>query len=457
MPTSLPGVISPDVQNYPYAVPDGTFGINWGIDNKVNTPYVEAYNLSVQRELPGGFLLDVAYVGRMGRHLFQQLDLAEPVNYVDPKGGGDYFTAGTQMSKATDQLNGSCLYCDGVFQHIPDIPYFEDVFPQMKGYDFDGESATDAIYNNEWATQRYNYGETGAIYDIDFGCFYGGYCETDGPKFWNSQFSSLIALSSIGMSYYNAAQVTLRHPMKNGLTMDFSYTFSKSIDMGSDAERSQTSYGAIQNVWNPSLSRGLSDFDTKHLITVNWSYALPIGRGKALLGNSGKVGDAIWGGWQWAGLGRWTSGLPFSVIEPGWTTNWELQAWGVPTEKVKIRKHYESDGLPQVFDDVNAISEGVTSGSPIRLPYPGEAGSRNVFRGDGVFNFDSSVSKTWALGERARLKFAWEVYNVTNSVRFDDGSVYFGNALTYPGFGFYGNTLGTHTFRRMQFGARVDF
>ena len=91
----------------------------------------------------------------------------------------------------------------------------------------------------------------------------------------------------------------------------------------------------------------------------------------------------------------------------------------------------------------------------MRMETPGR--SRNVFRGDGVFNFDSSVSKTWALGERARLKFAWEVYNVTNSVRFDDGSVYFGNALTYPGFGFYGNTLGTHTFRRMQFGARVDF
>ena len=82
------------------------------------------------------------------------------------------------------------------------------------------------------------------------------------------------------MSYYNAAQLTLRHPMKNGLTMDFSYTFSKSIDMGSDAERSQTSYGAIQNVWNPSLSRGLSDFDTKHLITVDWSMNLPLGAGK---------------------------------------------------------------------------------------------------------------------------------------------------------------------------------
>jgi len=37
----------------------------------------------------------------------QQLDLAEPVNYVDPQGAGDYFTAGTQLSKISDQLNGA--------------------------------------------------------------------------------------------------------------------------------------------------------------------------------------------------------------------------------------------------------------------------------------------------------------------------------------------------------------
>ena len=58
------------------------------------------------------------------------------------------------------------------------------------------------------------------------------------------------------------------------------------------------------------------------------------------------------------------------------------------------------------------------------------------------------------------MKFAREVYNVTNSVRFDDQDANaepIGNALTYPGFGFYSTTLGTHTFRRMQFGLRVDF
>jgi len=454
---NLPIPPAPETQTYPYAVPDGTFGINWGIDNHVKTPYVESFNLSVQRELPGGFLLDAAYVGRLGRHLFQQLDLAEPVNFNDPQGAGDYFTAGTQMSKVSDQLGGSCLYCsDKTLQHIPTIQYFEDVFPQMQNLDFDGESATDGIYNDEWAPQRYTYGETGALADIDFGCFYG--CP-NGTQFWSQQFSSLIALSTIGKSSYNAGQFTLRRPSRNGLTLDFSYTFSRSIDMGSDAERAATSYGAIQNVWNPRLSRGVSDFDTTHLISTDWSYILPFGKGKALLSGSGKVGEAFWGGWQFAGLGRWSSGLPFSVLEPGWTTNWELQAFGVTTAPVKIHKHIE-ETLPQVFADDKAIQSGVQTGSPIRLPYPGEAGQRNNFRGDGVFDIDSSLSKSWSLAERAKIKFAWEVYNVTNSTRFDAGSYNngtFGNGLTLGGFGFYGGRLGDKTFRRMQFGLRVDF
>ena len=453
---NLPVPAAPDKQDYPYAVPDGTFGINHGIDNHLKTPYTEAFNLSIQRELPGGFLVDAAYVGRLGRHLLQQLDLAEPVDFNDPKGGGDYFSAGTQMSKISDQLGGSCLQChDGVFQHIPTIQYFEDVFPQMQNLDFVGESATDAVYNNEWANNRYAYGETQALADIDFACYYGPPCGT----FWSPQFSSLISLSSIGSSSYHAGQLSLRHPSKNGLTLDFSYTFSKSIDMGSDAERSGTSYSGIQNSWNPSLSRGLSDFDTTHLITTDWSYVMPFGRGKALLSNSGKLGEAIWGGWLFSGLGRWTSGLPFSVIEPGWTTSWEDQAFTVNTAPVKVHKHIKNT-LPQVFADDGAISQGVVTGSPMRLPYPGEAGMRNKFRGDGIFGIDSSLAKSWDFGERARMKFAWEVFNVTNSVRFDDNTTnlnILNNELTFPGFGYYSTVLGKNSFRHMQFGLRIDF
>jgi hypothetical protein len=79
-------------------------------------------------------------------------------------------------------------------------------------------------------------------------------------------------------------------------------------------------------------------------------------------------------------------------------------------------------GTPQVFANDEAIQSGLMTGSPIRLPYPGEAGQRNNFRSDGVFDIDPSTSKSWNITERARLKFACEVFNVTNSMRFDAGS-----------------------------------
>ncbi len=68
------------------------FAITWGIDDRLKTPYSEAIDFSVQRELPGGFTLETAYLGRFGRRLLQQLDLAEPLDLVDPQSGMDYFT-----------------------------------------------------------------------------------------------------------------------------------------------------------------------------------------------------------------------------------------------------------------------------------------------------------------------------------------------------------------------------
>ena len=428
------------------------FAITWGIDNHLKTPYSYALDFSFQRELPGGFLFEEAYVGRLGRHLLQQLDLAEPVNLVDKQGGGDYFTAAAQLSKLSD-LNGGNPNAT-----VPAIQYFEDVFgfwPNVNG-DPAGESATQAVYSDVWAPFRYNYGETTALDILDFS-------NPNGPQFWSQQFSSLYAWSSIGTSSYHALQFTLRHPSSHGLTMDASYTFAKSLDMGSGAERSNEfsvdsfgGAGGIQNSWNPKLNKAVSDFDIRSLVTLDWVYALPVGRGKAVLGSSGRLVDALAGGWQWSGISRWASPLPFSVNEPGWSTNWQLEGNGVVTSPVQVKKHIVN-GVPEVFagDSASTINNGVYNGSPIRLPYPGEAGERNYFRGDGYVDIDSALSKTWSLHELYKLKFAAEVYNVPNNVRFDDSPLNLNAGLTSGTFGAYGGML--TTYRRMQFGLRLDF
>ncbi len=441
---------------FPYTPNAAGFLITEGIDNRLKTPYSEVIDSSVQRQLPGGLTLEVDYIGRLGRHLLQQLDLTQPVDYVDPQGAGDYFAAGAALSHQVDLNNGN----PGA--QVAAIPYFEHVFSYLAT---PSESATQFIYSNEWAPYRYTYGETTSLADLDFYCYYG--CP-QGTRFFQGQFSSLNSVASIGMSYYNAAQIIVRHPSSRGLQYDFNYTFSKSIDFGSDAERASPlgangSFSTIENTWNPSLNRAVSDFDTRHLISWDWVYSVPFGRGLQYGSGMSRWEDLILGGYQVAGLGRWSSGLPFSVSEPGYTTDWEFPAFAVRNGPLAVHKHLGPGGTPQVFADPDAINNGVRSATgPMRIPYPGEAGGRNIFRGDGFFEVDASVSKSWSLYRESRLRASWEAFNATNSVRYNTNpNSYNGSALgldtqlTSGALGDYSAVLNRP--RVQQFSLRIDF
>jgi hypothetical protein len=469
IPAGVNDLVSPPTETFPFTAPLGNFAITWGIDNHLKTPYTEAFDASMQHEFPAGFTFELAYVGRLGNHLLQALDLAEPVDFTDPNGGGDYYTAGGTLSKDVDENGGN------QFATVQTIPYFENVFPFMANtsnaniydqnnnliYSGVGKSATQNIYTNEWAPYRYNYGATTSLADIDFYCVYG--CPSNWTShFWQDQFSSLYALSTIGKSWYNAAQFTLRHPMSHGLQMEVNYTFSRSIDYGSDAERSTefslpagvaAGNSSIINTWKPYLNKAVSDFDTTSLLTADWVYQLPFGKGKPYLGTANSFVQALIGGWQSSGIFRYSTGLPWSLFEPGWTTDWQQEGYGINTQPIVAHKQIQSGGNVQYLSNANAINSGVYNGSPVRLPYPGETGERNKFRGDGYLDLDSGLTKNWGLGRYGNLVFAWEVYNITNSNRFDPFSI--GDGLTGGNLGVASALLTTP--RRMQFSLRYAF
>ena len=446
---------------YPYLAPNTPgcgLAITWGIDDGLKTPYSEMVDFSVQRQLPGGFVFEADYVGRFGRHLLQQLDLAEPLDLADPKSGTDYFTAGTMMSKLVDanQGNGQAS--------VPKIPYFEDMFPDAASGPI---SATQNIYTQVWAPNRGN--ETSALYLLDVNCIPG--CGGKPYRYYQDQFSSLFAWSSLGSSSYNAGQFILRHALSHGLQLDFSYTLSNSIDLGSDTERTNelynqigifqqgSSFSTILNSFRPQLNRGVSDFDTRHLITADWVYQLPFGQGQLVAGGGSHLLNAFIGGWQFSGLSRWSSGLPFGIVEPAWSTNYQVESGMVQTGPVKLHKNI-INGAPDAFADPAALNNGIQSGSPLRLPYPGEAGQRNAYRGDGFFDTDSGLTKTWNITERQSVKFAWEVFNITNSVRFNtsvssSSGVGLNNVATSNTLGAYSSTLTLP--RVQQFSLRYSF
>jgi hypothetical protein len=164
------------------------------------------------------------------------------------------------------------------------------------------------------------------------------------------------------------------------------------------------------------------------------------------------------GDWSIAGLSRWTSGFPFNVINcrSCWATNWNLQGNaslvtpGVLPETETVKNAV--DGRPTPFaDPVEALKF-------FRRSLPGEVGIRNELRGDGYFNIDMSVSKAWHIFSDNRIRFRWDVFNVTNTPKFDVNSL-----NVFPdrtGFGRYDGTLATcdaQAGRCMQFALRYEF
>ncbi len=446
---NLPVTAPPTTQVFPYTPPTQNFSISAGIDNQLKTPYSEVYNLSVQRSLPGGFTVEAAYVGRFGRRLIQQNDIATPVNLLDPKSGTTYFQAGAQLAALVDANYGNSKAA------VPAIPYFEDLFPQLAT---GGLSATQNIFTKEFYTYRKVLGESTALADLDFYCVYS--CPANAPqdRFFQGQFSSLYVQSTVGSSSYNAGQFVLRHPLSHGFQGDLSYTLGNSIDEGSDAERDSFAAGGVSgyltNSFIPSQSRGVSDFDTRHLITFTGSYSLPFGKGQAFLGNASHLVDLAVGGWRLASIDRWTSGLPFSLGEGGYTTDWEIGSYGVKVGSFAAKTVGSPTRVPNAFGSAlaTALNNSINIGGPLeRLPYPGEAGERNNFRRDGYFDADASLTKPFNVTEHQRLIFSWEVFNVSNSVRFNALTT----NLTSGTLGNYSSTLTTA--RRMEFSLRYSF
>ena len=466
---------------FPYVPPVSTPGttlqqITYGFDTKLRTPYSETFDFSVTRELPGGLTLEAAYVGRFAHRLLQQRDLAMPLNLVDPKSGTDYFTAATQLAKLANAKTPVA--------QVPNIPYFQDLFPNAVGvngtYCGDGNLALNhggapgnGTLANPTATQSMyemfycnwgpsTFGASNFVNVFDSFCFpaCANINGVDTPyAFYNKEFSALYAWSSLGNSSYNAGQFILRSRNMHGLQFDFNYVLSKSLDIGSDAERVGPFGGlsAIINTWNPTQLRGPSDFDTRHQINSNWVYDLPFGRGQRFGHDWNRALNAVLGGWQAAGIYRWTSGFPFSVPAGGtWNTNFQLSGNTEQTGAVHEALSYVG-GQPYAFNIGGAnVDPTKFWNSVLRLPYPGESGQRNNFRGQGYFGIDAGLNKNFKITERQALRFSAFAYNLTNSVRFDAATITFNSALTNPSsIGLYSGTLIKP--RVMEFALRYSF
>lgn len=481
-------------QTFPNTLNTGGFAITWGLDNNIKTPYSYTFDFSVGRQLAKGFNLEVSYVGRMSHWLWAQSDLAMPLDVFDKKSGLDYFKATTALAKVYRTGLPSDSFADSM------VPanvkqYWADMLQPLEGPNA-GNGGLGGAYRISRCTSvnssgnhivmgttdplvaaydlfcGFSLNETTALFVLDYSgirdfnniptCGQTGqpacnprFFPSGGPNtFFNAQYSSLYAWRSNTNANYNALQVNFRRPMSHGVQFDFNYTFSKSIDISSDATRIGAwggLGGQIINSWDPNAMRGVSDYDAKHQFNANWITELPFGKGKLIAGNAHGFLDAVIGGWQLSGLFRLTSGLPFNVFGGfNWPTNWQLGGNAFLTGPVQTGTFKNPDGTVSVFKNGPAAINSFTA------PFPGDSGARNQIRGDGFFNIDAGLAKRWRMpwAEKQSLQLRWEVFNVTNSTRFDVQSI--GPELDISST--FGNYTGLLTNPRvMQFALRFEF
>jgi Carboxypeptidase regulatory-like domain len=472
---------------YPSNPALGSEGIQWGLDSSIKTPYAYTLDLSVQRQLASGFAIQVAYVGRLSHRLLVQEDMAMPLNPYDKAAGMDYFQAATALAK---------VYRSGVStnQFSPSMvpakvqQYWNDIMQPLSpggayGLGTYGTCATNGMNSTTNPTVlafdllcANSLNESLSIEEVDTSgvpdannpgqSYYYRLGNYAGPNvFYSPQYTSLYALRTVTNANYNALQVTLQHKMTHGIQFDLNYTYGKSIDIASDAERVGEwggLGGQVINSWDPSAGRAASDFDLRHQINANFIWEMPFGRGKWIANDINKVADAVIGGWQLSGLFRWTSGFPVTVDNGGqYPTNYQLEGHANQICPVTTGTYYTgTNGTVNTYP--NLFSNGTAAYSCFDYAFPGQTGMRNNLRGPGFFGLDLGLAKRWKMpwSDGQSLQFRWEVFNVTNSVRFDvqSANAYEGGSLANGNSATFGNFSGTLTNPRiMQFALRYEF
>jgi hypothetical protein len=222
---------------------------SWG-----TKPYYEQWSFSIQHELPANSVLEIAYFGNKGVHLYFGNNTA--LNRIDPK----YLSLGASLNDV-----------------VPN-PFFGVITDPLSALSKPTVTRIQLLRPYPQFT---------------------GVSGVTGPPTANS--------------IYHALQLQFTKRYSHGLSMSAHYTLSKMLDddsltgglgwLGYDA-------GGIQSYGNLKLERAVSVYDRTHRAVVDFAYELPFGRGKKFGGGMPAWVDWIGGGWQANGILSLQSGAP---------------------------------------------------------------------------------------------------------------------------------------------------
>jgi hypothetical protein len=370
------------------------------------TPYEQSWSFGIEHELPSHILINAEYIGKKGTHL--PFSGSTERNFLGP--GVESLPVG-DFTAATPCQAGLSIAC------------------------------LSSAVTNPFA---------GLISDPN---------STIGSSFPQIQYFQLLrpfphftGVSTepqlIANSIFHGLQLTADKKYSNGLQLLATFAWSKSIDNASAADTNVSwagSFDSLQDPNKPELERSLSSFDIPYVIQFSYSYDLPVGRGRAFLGNMPRWADLIIGGWKTSGIWRISDGrpLPFFLNDGGQP----LPTYGAQRPNIvgTPKRNHGSDWVDNYFADNSVFQRPA--------PYTLGDARRTLgsVRSPWSFTTNLSVGKQFPIREEMNFEFRVEAHN----------------ALNHPVFGTPDTNVGDDTFgtinytsvgpREVQLGFKFNF
>jgi hypothetical protein len=204
--------------------------------------------------------------------------------------------------------------------------------------------------------------------------------------------------------YYDSLQSSLQKRFSGGVSMRFSYTWSKALGPLSGNEYGVDGYQLNTPEYWPLIAKVVRNIDRTHNFNAAFTAELPFGHGKRWA--TGGLGAAVAGGWQINGLFTAYTGAPFTVS----SSSASLNAPGNSQIADQVKPDVRIVGTVNQWFDTGAYA-------PVTATRFGNSGF-NQLRGPGVGNVDLSIYRSFRVTERIGLQFRAEMFNVTNTPHF---------------------------------------
>jgi len=223
-------------------------------DTKPYRPYNQRWSVDVQRELSSNIMVDIAYVGSKGVHLFQ--------------GTEDTGLSSITVSKELDGIPN---------QYLSTSPVRD-----QKTIDMLTLQVPNPFYGLLPGT-----GLAGKTVSVS---------QLLRPY---PQFTGMTMNTTGGYSWYHALQSRIQKRLANGFTLMGAWTWSKNME---------AMY--YLNAMDPVPARNISPNDRTHRFSVNGIYELPFGHGRRYGASASTAVNKLIGGWQLEGIYQYQTGQP---------------------------------------------------------------------------------------------------------------------------------------------------